>query len=135
MYRAVLLNYENKTAGNVIGIKECVIVADGKQRKKKVKKNTSKKKGLFNRGLFKLAAAAVIIGCGVLVVTTETDCSSKEAELESLQAQIDAYNIENAELQRILESDDMSSYMERIALEERGYAYPDERRFYDTSRD
>lgn len=124
-----------ESAVNVIGIKECVIVADGKQRKKREKKNTSVKKGLFNRGLFKLAAATVIIGCGVLVVTTETDCSSKEAELEALQAQIDAYSIENAELQRILESDDMSSYMERIALEERGYAYPDERRFYDTSRD
>ena len=34
-----------------------------------------------------------------------------------------------------LESDDLSAYMEKIALEERGYAYPNERRFYDTSRD
>jgi hypothetical protein len=29
----------------------------------------------------------------------------------------------------------MSAYMEKVAVEERGYAYPDERRFYDTSRD
>lgn len=38
------------------------------------------------------------------------------------------------ELQRVLESDDLSYYIEKIAMEERGYAYPDERRFYDTSR-
>jgi hypothetical protein len=38
-------------------------------------------------------------------------------------------------MRRTLESDDLSAYMEKIALEERGYAYPNERRFYDTSRD
>ncbi len=106
-----------------------------RKRQKKNKKNAANKKGLFNRGLFKLAAAAVIVGCGVLIITTESDCGDKEDELAAIQAQIDAYNIENAELQRTLDNDDLSAYMERIALEERGYAYPDERRFYDTSRD
>ncbi len=106
-----------------------------KKKAKKSKKQAANKKGLFNKGLFKLAAAAVIVGCGVLLVTTESDCGDKEDELAAIQAQIDAYNIENAELQRTLDSDDLSAYMERIALEERGYAYPDECRFYDTSRD
>jgi cell division protein FtsL len=104
-------------------------------KNKKAKKQKEKNKGLFNSMLFKLLAGAVIIGCAVLFVTTETDCMNKEAELAALQAQIDAYNIENAELQRTLNSDDLSAYMERIALEEKDYAYPDERRFYDTSRD
>lgn len=108
--------------------------AENKSKKKEKKQNNGKK-GLFNNLLFRLAAAAVIIGCAVLFITTETDCSDKEAELAAIQAQIDAYNMENAELQRTLDSDDLSAYMERIALEERGYAYPDERRFYDTSRD
>lgn len=103
--------------------------------KNKKTKKQAKNKGLFNSMLFKLLAGAVIIGCAVLFVTTETDCINKEAELAALQAQIDAYNIENAELQRTLNSDDLSAYMERIALEEKDYAYPDERRFYDTSRD
>ena len=35
----------------------------------------------------------------------------------------------------IMEQKNMSHYMEQVALEEQGYAYPDERRFYDTSRD
>lgn len=102
---------------------------------KKRKKPTPDKKGLFNSLLFKLLAASVIVGCVALFITTEADCSSKEAELAAIQAQIDIYNMENAELQRTLDSDDLSAYMERIALEERGYSYPDERRFYDTSRD
>jgi hypothetical protein len=52
-----------------------------------------------------------------------------------IQTKIDAYETENAELQRVLDSDDLNEYMEKVALEERGYAYPDERRFYDTTRD
>ena len=97
--------------------------------------NNSDKKLLFNRGLVKLAAISVIIGCSVLIVTTERDCAEKEKELSKVQAEITSYQEENAELQRVLESDDISPYMERVAVEERGYAYPDERRFYDTSRD
>ncbi|MDE5558293.1 MAG: hypothetical protein K2J32_11515 [Ruminococcus sp.] len=68
-------------------------------------------------------------------MTTERDCSEKEKELSKIQAEIDAYEAENTELQRVLESDDISDYMEKVAVEERGYAYPDERRFYDKSRD
>lgn len=110
------------------------MTAENKSRKK-TKKHKNNKKGLFNSMLFKLLSASAIIGCVALLIAIETDCSSKEAELEAIQAQIDVYSIENAELQRTLDSEDLSAYMERIALEERGYAYPDERRFYDTSRD
>ena len=101
----------------------------------KKKKRKSGRKSLFNGGLVKLVITSVIIGCGVLIVTTEKDCSEKEKELSAIQAEIDSYEAENTELQRVLESDDISSYMEKVAVEERGYAYPDERRFYDTSRD
>ena len=53
----------------------------------------------------------------------------------NIQSKIDAYEAENMEIQRVLDSNDTSAYMEKVAIEERGYAYPDERRFYDTSRD
>ncbi|MBP3310324.1 MAG: hypothetical protein J6L05_05880 [Ruminococcus sp.] len=99
------------------------------------KKSNQNKKGIFNRVLVRLAAASVIVGCAVLIITTEKDCAEKENELIEIQTKIDSYEAENTELQRTLDSDDMSAYMERIAVEERGYAYPDERRFYDTSRD
>jgi uncharacterized protein YxeA len=98
-------------------------------------KTKIKKKGLFNRGLFKIVAVAVIVGCAALFVTTEKDCSDKEKELARIQSKIDACKMENEDMQRTLDSDDLSAYMEKIALEERDYAYPNERRFYDTSRD
>lgn len=106
-----------------------------KDRHRQKSKAKSKGKSLFNRGLVKLAAVTIIVGCGMLIVTTEQDCAKKEMELEGVQSQIDFYEAENTELQRILESDDLSEYMEKIAIEEHGYAYPDERRFYDKSRD
>ena len=99
------------------------------------KRKPRKRKGLFNRGLARLAAVAVIIGCTVLLITTEKDCREKEEQITVIQNKIDAYETENAELQRVLDSEDKEAYMEKVALEERGYAYPDERRFYDTTRD
>jgi hypothetical protein len=99
-----------------------------------MKHEKEKKKGLFNRGLVKLAALAVIVGCGVLIAATQKDCAEKEEQLKLIQTKIDAYETDNAELQRVLDSDDLNEYMEKIALEERGYAYSDERRFYDTTR-
>lgn len=102
--------------------------------KKKIKKQKSKK-SLFNGVLLRLVSFAAIIGCAVLFFSTESDCREKEREIASIQAQIDACKMENEELSRTLDGDDLSAYIERIALEEQGYAYPDERRFYDTSRD
>lgn len=92
-------------------------------------------KGLFNGLLVKLMVVGVISVCSVLLITTEKDCNEKEEELESLQVKIETYKNDNSELQRLLDSNDMSAYLERVAIEERDYAYPDERRFYDTSRD
>ena len=103
--------------------------------RKKLKHEKQRKKGLFNGALVKLAAVAVFIGCVVLYVTTNKDCEAKEEQMARIQTKIDAYETENAELQRVLSSDDLKEYMEKVALEKRGYAYPDERRFYDTTRD
>ena len=103
--------------------------------RKRLKKEKQNKKALFNSVLVKLAAVAVIIGCGVLIASTQKDCSEKEEQIELMQTKINAYETENAELQRVLDSDDLSAYMEKVALEDRSYAYPDERRFYDKSRD
>ena len=103
-------------------------------KKHREKNKKSKGKTLFNKSLLRLVTVAVFIGCGILIYTTNRDCAEKEREAAELQTQIDAYNEENTELQMVLDSDDMSEYMERVALE-RGYAYTDERRFYDTSRD
>ena len=92
-------------------------------------------KGMFSKNHARLVALVSITGCTIFVFTVEKNCNEIRREIKSTQAKIDAYEVQNSELREVLESDDLSSYMERVALEERGYAYPDERRFYDTSRD
>ena len=98
------------------------------------KKNEDTKKGLFNSGLVKLFTAVFVLSCFAIIIVTNKDCAEKQKELDVIEEKIAACELENADLQRILDSDDLSPYMERSAIE-RGYAYPDERRFYDTSRD
>lgn len=105
-----------------------------KDKPKAKSKVNPKGKNLFNRWLVKLAAITIIVGCGMLIVTTERDCAEKEKELDGIQSKIDLYETQNTEIERILESDDFSAYMEKVAVEQYGYAYPDERRFYDKSR-
>ena len=116
------------------------------------KKQKKSKKSLFNSALAKLVAVSLVIGCVVIIVATEKDCAEKEQELTLLQNKTDTLNADNAELQRKLDrisyvvddlnglqnnlnSDEISDFYEEIAIEKYGYAYPDERRFYDTSRD
>ena len=80
-----------------------------------------------------MAAVAFVISCAVLLVVI--DCAEKEADLVKINDKISVLEGDNEEIERVLSNSDVSSYMEQVALEEQGYAYPDERRFYDTSRD
>ena len=53
---------------------------------------------------------------------------------DTLEEEKEALTAENASYASILGEDDERAYMERIAIELYGYAYPSERRFYDTTR-
>ena len=75
------------------------------------------------------------MSCVIVLVILQTDCAEKEADLVKVNEKISVLEGENEEIKRVLDNTDISSYMEQVALEEQGYAYPDERRFYDTSRD
>ncbi|MGN0665622.1 MAG: septum formation initiator family protein [Huintestinicola sp.] len=74
------------------------------------------------------------VGCIASIISDKIEYSEKERELEALKLQAAALEAENASYQSILDEDDERTYMERIASEKLGYAYPDERRFYDTTR-
>ncbi|HAP79087.1 MAG TPA: hypothetical protein DCQ78_02730 [Ruminococcus sp.] len=100
----------------------------------KRKKKKARGKGFFNNIPFKLVAVALVICCTVISVSTEYDRMQKEEELLSIKEKIKDYENENAELQQNLEGDDMTAYIEKVAREDFNYAYPDEQRFYDTSR-
>lgn len=86
------------------------------------------------RVISRAAVIAAIVGCTVSVVSIQSSIAEKKTELAQVQKQIDNLTAENEDLERILDSGDIDSYMERLAREEYNYAYPDEFRFYDTSR-
>lgn len=92
-----------------------------------------KKKGMFSL-ISKLIIIAAVIGCIISIIITQSSLSEMQKELNTIAAKTDEVEAENVELQRILEDDDMNAYMEKIAVEDMNYAYPDERRYYDTSR-
>lgn len=102
-----------------------------------MKRQSAKKSGgtgVLNDLLFRLAIVLIVIGCIVSIIMTQSTLAEKRAELTEITEKTEAVEAENVELSRILESDDMDAYMEKLAIESLNYAYPNERRFYDTSR-
>ncbi|MCM1547669.1 MAG: hypothetical protein NC034_04865 [Ruminococcus sp.] len=98
---------------------------------KKLKK--TKGKGIFGI-ITKVTALAAVISCVVSIIVTNSSHAEMKKELDALNIKTEELEAENAELERILADNDMDAYMEKIAIEKMNYAYPDERRFYDTSR-
>ncbi len=96
-------------------------------------KQKKKSRWLF-RLIIQTAVIVAVIGCTVSVVTIQSSIAEKKTELAQVQKQIDDLQTENEDLNRILASGDLNDYMEQLAREKYNYAYPDEFRFYDTSR-
>lgn len=96
-------------------------------------KKLKKGKGIFGI-ITKVTALAAVIACVVSIIVTNSSHAEMKKELDSLNSKTKELEAENAELERILADNDMDAYMEKIAIEKMNYAYPDERRFYDTSR-
>ena len=82
----------------------------------------------------KLIIIAPVIGCIISIIITQSSLAEMQKELNSIVNKTEEVEAENVELQRILEDDDMNAYMKKLAIEDMNYAYPDERRYYDTSR-
>ncbi|MCC8042072.1 MAG: hypothetical protein LIO69_00860 [Oscillospiraceae bacterium] len=105
--------------------------------KRKLKREYKRKKRR-ERGSFHFIANLVmvlIVGAGLVsVISDRIEYNERKQELEELEEQALALEAENATYESILNEEDERTYMERIAIEELGYAYPDERRFYDTTR-
>lgn len=98
-----------------------------------VPKLKKKRKNVYTL-LAVLVVLAGIVGFIVSMISTQSSLSEMEAELKTIQDKTQEIEAENVELQRILEDDDMNAYMEKVAIEDMNYAYPNERRYYDTSR-
>ncbi len=106
-----------------------------KQKQKELKAERSRKTGgPFMKFIVTVAAFALVVGCLFSIVATQADIAEKKQELAALEAEAKELEIKNDEFSSILAEEDERSYMERIAIDVLGYAYPNERRFYDTTR-
>ena len=85
------------------------------------------------RLLYRIAIVLFILFCSVSIVMVQNSIAEKKVELAGIEEQIDALKAENEELADLIKSEDISRYLEKLAVENNGYAYPDERRYYDIS--
>lgn len=84
--------------------------------------------------LTRLAILALVAACLISLISTQATIMQKRAEQAELEAAIARAQEEQRELEKFSDSNDLEGYMERAAIEDLNYAYPNERRFYDTSR-
>lgn len=75
-----------------------------------------------------------VIACFISIIATQASLAEKREELHELERQTEEINSQNEEYQRLFNDDYMNSYKEKLAIENMNYAYPNEIRFYDTSR-
>lgn len=83
--------------------------------------------------LMRFALVLFIGACVIAFVTTQNSIVEKKRELAELEKKIETVTAQNEELADLIASDDIGRYMEKLAVENNDYAYPDERRYYDTS--
>lgn len=98
------------------------------------KRNTEKQPLLF-RMLISAALAMFVVFCTATIITVQNSIVEKKKELAQIEENIEVLSAQNEELAELIASDDIGRYMEKLAVESGNYAYPDERRYYDTSRD
>ncbi|MBR4319560.1 MAG: hypothetical protein IKI37_06335 [Oscillospiraceae bacterium] len=94
----------------------------------------SKQPFLF-RMLIRAALAMFAVFCAVSIISAQNSIVEKKKELAQIEENIEVLSAQNEELAELIASDDIGRYMEKLAVESGNYAYPDERRYYDTSRD
>lgn len=84
--------------------------------------------------IFKGVAVVCVVGCIASIIYTQATIVEKRQELDELNQKAEQIQTENDEYQRLLDNEDVNAYMETLAIENMSYAYPNEIRFFDTSR-
>jgi cell division protein FtsB len=102
-------------------------------KQKRRAKPLRQKNGVLLNSLILLASVTVAIFSVGAFVIKQADIEEKQATLQRLTDECAEYEKQNTEYSSILSETDERSYFERIAIEVLGYAYPNERRFYDSN--
>lgn len=82
--------------------------------------------------LFKVFMACFVCYAVYTLVTLGIAIMNKETAIRELQEQIEMQKIENDELKDMVENGVSQDYIEKIAREKLGLAYPNERIFVDS---
>ncbi len=105
-----------------------------KQKKKAYAAVKKKKQGSpLMRFVITVTGVVFVLYCIVSIIVTQAEIAEKKQELYVLAEKAEKLEEKNAELESILSEEDERAFMERYAIEVLGYAYPNERRFYDTA--
>lgn len=83
--------------------------------------------------LMRLIMLCTVICVAVSLISMQVEVTSKRRDLAALEREIYRQEMENAEIKRILDGGTDREYIERVARDKLGYAYPDERIFIDRS--
>ena len=68
---------------------------------------------------------------GGIYLSQQTKMDSIEEEKAELQAELDAYKVEQERLESMLEYMQTDAYLEQYAREKLGYVYPNDTKFYE----
>lgn len=79
--------------------------------------------------LLKLALAILAIYAVVCIVNQQIVIAEKKQEVNSLNAQLQNQQMENAEMREMSGSENNEEYLERAARESLGYGYGDETQY------
>lgn len=101
-------------------------------RKKRLS-NQKKQTGPLMRFVITATSFVFVMYCITSIIMTQAEIAEKKQELDVLAEKAEKLEEQNAEYLSILSEEDERAFMERYAVEVLGYAYPNERRFYDTA--
>lgn len=89
-----------------------------------------KKKKTYST-ILTVAFAALVCYFVIALISLQSDIKEQKEQIADINAQADVQSADNRELNNLLNDSDLDSYVERIAREELGYVFPDERVYYD----
>ncbi len=84
--------------------------------------------------LLKIAVCLFMVYIVYSIVAQQLEIRERRLLLESVQRQCQTQSEDNKEVERLLAMSANKDYIERIAREKLGYAYPDERVYIDSSK-
>ena len=93
-----------------------------------------KQKKTSKSRLLKIAVCLFVVYIAYSTVVQQLEIRDRKITLEAVQQQCQQQIEENKEVERLLAMSADKDYIERIARERLGYAYPDEKVYIDSSK-